>query len=284
MSSSDGATFPVFGSSHSYPDCRRGTKTRLDPEDDSTIYEVANLTREDVESAINAAQAAFTTYKQTTHRKRKMLLRQWTDLIKSNRDDLAAICTLELGKPITESYTTVDYGISFLEWFEGEIERLYGDTIPAAKADVRILTTREPQGVVAAITPWNSPIAMICRKVGAAIAAGNTVVLKPAPETPMCAIAIAKLFERVKGFPPGTLNIITGDIKASIEMGDELCHNRLVRHLSFTGSTAVGKFLNSECAKSLKRTSMELGGNAPFIVFEDANIQKAVDGEYTFWI
>ncbi|KAG4410733.1 hypothetical protein IFR04_016132 [Cadophora malorum] len=221
---------------------------------------------------------AFQSYKLLTHRQRKALLRQWTTLIRCNRDDLAAICTLELGKPITESYTTVDYGISFLDWFDGEIERLYGDTIPAAKANVRIFTTREPQGVVAAITPWNSPIAMICRKVGAAIAAGNTVVLKPAPETPMCAIAIAKLFERVKGFPPGSLNIVIGDAKASAEMGDELCHNRLVRHLSFTGSTGVGKFLNSECGKSLKRTSMELGGNAPFIVFEDANIEKAVDG------
>ncbi|KAG4432259.1 hypothetical protein IFR05_012265 [Cadophora sp. M221] len=250
----------------------------FDPEDDSLIYEVANLSRQDVQSAIRASQTAFKSYKLLTHRQRKVLLRQWTDLIRSNRDDLAAICTLELGKPITESYTTVDYGISFLEWFEGEIERLYGDTIPAARADVRILTSREPQGVVAAITPWNSPIAMICRKVGAAIAAGNTVVLKPAPETPMCAIALAKLFERVKGFPPGSLNVVTGDAKSSAEMGNELCHNRMVRHLSFTGSTAVGKFLNAECGKSLKRTSMELGGNAPFIVFEDANIQKAVDG------
>ena len=249
-----------------------------DPEDESPVYEVANVTRQDVQSAVNASHIAFQSYKLLTHRERKALLRQWTTLIRCNRDDLAAICTLELGKPIAESYTTVDYGISFLDWFDGEIERLYGDTIPAAKANVRIFTTREPQGVVAAITPWNSPIAMICRKVGAAIAAGNTVVLKPAPETPMCAIAIAKLFERVKGFPPGSLNIVTGDAKASAEMGDELCHNRLVRHLSFTGSTAVGKFLNSECGKSLKRTSMELGGNAPFIVFEDANIEKAVDG------
>lgn len=258
---------------------RAKTKIQLDPEDDALIYEVANLSREDIKSAINASHKAFLAYKKLTHRKRKALLREWTEIIRANRDDLAAVCTLELGKPIAESYTTVDYGISFLDWFEGEIERLYGDTIPAAKPDARILTTREPQGVVAAITPWNSPIAMILRKVGAAIAAGNSVVLKPAPETPMCAIAIAKLFERVKGFPPGTLNIVTGDAKASSEIGDELCHNRLVRHLSFTGSTAVGKFLNSECAKSLKRTSMELGGNAPFIVFGDADVQKAVDGE-----
>jgi succinate-semialdehyde dehydrogenase/glutarate-semialdehyde dehydrogenase len=199
-------------------------------------------------------------------------------MVKSNRDDLAAICTLELGKPITESYVTVDYGISFLEWFEGEVERLYGETIPAARGNNRIFTVREPQGVVAAITPWNSPVAMILRKVGAAIAAGNSVVLKPAPETPMCAIALAKLFERV-GYPAGTLNVVTGDAATSAEIGEEMCHNRTVRHLSFTGSTAVGKYLNTECAKTLKKTSMELGGNAPFIVFEDADIQKAVDGQ-----
>ena len=232
-----------------------------------------------MKSAIEAAQTAFLAYKKFTHRKRKTLLQQWTHLIRDNRDDLAAICTLELGKPITESYTTVDYGLSFLDWFDGEIERLYGETIPAARENIRIFTTREPQGVVAAITPWNSPVAMILRKVGAAIAAGNSVVLKPAPETPMCAIAIAKLFERVEGFPKGTLNIVMGDASVSAEIGAEMCHNRLVRHLSFTGSTAVGKFLNSECAKSLKKTSMELGGNAPFIVFEDANLQKAVDGK-----
>ena len=206
------------------------------------------------------------------------MLRRWTNIVRANRDDLAAICTLELGKPITESYVTVDYGLSFLEWFQGETERLYGETIPAAKADNRIFTTREPQGVVAAITPWNSPIAMALRKVGAAIAAGCTVVLKPAPETPMCAIAIAKLFERV-GYPAGTLNVVTSDAAGSAAIGEEMCHNTLVRHLSFTGSTAVGKYLNAECAKTLKKTSMELGGNAPFIIFEDADLEKAVNGK-----
>jgi succinate-semialdehyde dehydrogenase/glutarate-semialdehyde dehydrogenase len=248
-----------------------------DPEDDAVAFKVANLSRDEVHTAIDAAQDAFKIYRKTTHRKRKELLRQWTDQVKSNRDDLAAICTLELGKPITESYVTVDYGISFLEWFQGEIERLYGETIPAGRGNNRIFTIREPQGVVAAITPWNSPVAMILRKVGAAIAAGNTVVLKPAPETPMCAIAIAKLFER-SGYPAGTLNIVTGDAATSAQIGEEMCHNKLVRHLSFTGSTAIGKYLNTECAKSLKKTSMELGGNAPFIVFEDADIQKTVDG------
>ncbi|KAJ5976069.1 hypothetical protein N7481_009776 [Penicillium waksmanii] len=253
-----GATFPVY-----------------DPEDNQVAYKIANVSRVEVKTAIGAAQTASRQYKQLTHRNRKILLREWTKLIKRSRDDLAAICTLELGKPITESYTTVDYGISFLEWFEGEIERLYGETIPAARGSNRIMTYREPQGVVAAVTPWNSPVAMILRKVGAAISAGNAVVLKPAPETPMCAIAIAKLFEQVD-YPEGTLNIVTGDAAASVDIGDEMCHNPAVRHLSFTGSTSVGKFLNAECAKHLKKTSMELGGNAPFIVFEDANIQKAV--------
>ena len=252
--------------------------TGIDPEDDAVAFTVSNVSRAEVNTAIDAAQKAFKVYKQATHRQRRELLRKWTDLIKANRGDLAAICTVELGKPITESYATVDYGISFLDWFQGEIERLYGETIPAARGDNRIITIREPQGVVAAITPWNSPVAMILRKVGAAIAAGNAVVLKPAPETPMCAIAIAKLFERV-GYPEGTLNVVTGDATMSPQIGEELCHNPLVRHLSFTGSTAVGKYLNAECAKSLKKTSMELGGNAPFIVFEDADIQMAVNGE-----
>jgi succinate-semialdehyde dehydrogenase / glutarate-semialdehyde dehydrogenase len=248
-----------------------------DPENDKVAFQVANVSRDEVRSAIDAAQHAFNDYKKLTHRKRRQLLRHWTELVKANRDDLAAICTLELGKPITESYATVDYGISFLEWFEGEAERLYGETIPAARRNNRIFTIREPQGVVCAITPWNSPVAMILRKVGAAIVAGNTVVLKPAPETPMCAIAIAKLFERV-GYPAGTLSIVTGDSTTSAQIGEEMCRNPIVRHLSFTGSTAVGKYLYSECAKTMKKTSMELGGNAPFIVFEDANIQKAVDG------
>jgi succinate-semialdehyde dehydrogenase / glutarate-semialdehyde dehydrogenase len=227
-----------------------------------------------------AAHEAFLVYKKTPPRERRWLIRKWSDTIKANRDDLAAICTLELGKPFTESLVTVDYGISFLDWFEGQIERLGGDTIPAARGNNRIVTIRQPQGVVAAITPWNSPIAMITRKVGAAIAAGNTVVCKPAPETPLCAIALAKLFERA-GYPPGVFNVVTASAKNTPEIGDELSHNKLVRHLSFTGSTAVGLYLNEQCAKSLKRVSMELGGNAPFIIFEDADIPKAVDGLIT---
>jgi succinate-semialdehyde dehydrogenase/glutarate-semialdehyde dehydrogenase len=208
------------------------------------------------------------------------MIRKWSDIIKANKSDLAAICTLELGKPFSESLVTVNYGLSFLDWFEGQIERLGGETIPAKRGDNRILTIRQPQGVVAAVTPWNSPIAMITRKVGAAIAAGNAVVCKPAPETPLCAIALAKLFERA-GFPKGVFNVVTASADSTPAIGAEFCNNRLVKHLSFTGSTAAGRFLNGECGKTLKRTSMELGGNAPFIVFADANIPKAVDGLIT---
>ncbi|KMP04808.1 succinate-semialdehyde dehydrogenase [Coccidioides immitis RMSCC 3703] len=255
-----GKTFPVF-----------------DPEDNKEVCQVTDLDVDDVCAAIDAASEAFKTFKNAPHRERRWLMRRWADLIKENKDDLAAICTLELGKPFTESLVTVKYGTDFLDWFEGEIERVYGETIPAARGNNRIFTIKQPQGVVAAITPWNSPIAMVTRKVGAAIAAGNTVICKPAPETPLCAIAVAKLFERAGG-PPGVLNIITSSPETTPAVGAELCSNKLIRHLSFTGSTAVGRYLHTECSKTFKKTSMELGGNAPFIIFEDANIDKAVDG------
>ncbi|KAF2434646.1 aldehyde dehydrogenase [Tothia fuscella] len=252
----------------------------LDPEDDELICNVADLTREDTKHAIEVAHKAFLTYRKTPPRERRWLIRKWSDIIKANREDLAAICTLELGKPYTESLVTVDYGTSFLDWFETRIESLGGETIPAARGNNRIVTIRQPQGVVAAITPWNSPIAMITRKIGAAIAAGNTVVCKPAPETPLCAIALGKLFERA-GFPKGVFNVVTSSAEGSADIGAEMCENVLVKHLSFTGSTPVGKFLNGECAKSMKRTSMELGGNAPFIVFEDADLDGAAEGLIT---
>lgn len=248
-----------------------------DPEDNQKVWDITDCTGEDTRKAIEAAQEAFKTFRKTSHRDRRWLMRRWADLIKANKDDLAAICTLELGKPFTESLATVKYGTDFIDWFEGAIERQYGETIPAAKGDSRIFTIRQPQGVVAAITPWNSPIAMVTRKVGAAIAAGNAVICKPAPETPLCAIAVAKLFERAGG-PPGVLNIITSSVNNAAEIGREFTSNPLVRHLSFTGSTAVGRFLHSECAKTFKKTSMELGGNAAFIVFEDANLDKAAEG------
>jgi succinate-semialdehyde dehydrogenase/glutarate-semialdehyde dehydrogenase len=205
-------------------------------------------------------------------------MRRWADLIKANKADLAALCTLELGKPYTESLGTVQYAVDFVDWFEGAVERTFGETIPAFRGNNRILTIREPQGVVACITPWNSPVAMVTRKVGAAIAAGNTVVCKPAPETPLCAIALAKLFERAGG-PPGVFNIVTTGLENTPAVGQELCSHPAIKHLSFTGSTAVGRLLNTECAKTIKKTSLELGGNAPFIVFGDANIDKAVAGK-----
>ncbi|BCS28046.1 NAD-dependent succinate-semialdehyde dehydrogenase [Aspergillus puulaauensis] len=257
---SSGETFPVY-----------------DPSDNANIWDVADLNCDDTRRAIEAAQTAFKTYRKTSHRERRWLIRRWADLIKANADDLAAICTLELGKPFKESLVTVKYGCDFLDWFESAIERHYGETIPAAKGDNRIFTIRQPQGVVVAITPWNSPIAMVTRKVGAAIAAGNTVVCKPAPETPLCAIAVAKLFERAGG-PAGVLNILTASAARAPEVGREFTDNKQVRHLSFTGSTAIGRYLHAECAKSFKKTSMELGGNAPFIVFGDADLAKAAEG------
>ncbi|RSL90296.1 hypothetical protein BHE90_010449 [Fusarium euwallaceae] len=260
ISGQAGKTFPVF-----------------DPEDDREICQVADLDRSDVQKAIEAAQEAFVTYSKMPHRERRWLMRRWADLIKENREDIAALCTLELGKPWTESLGSVQYAIDFVDWFEGAVERTLGDTIPAARGNNRVLTILQPQGVVAAITPWNSPVAMVTRKVGAAIAAGNTVVCKPAPETPLCATALAKLFERAGG-PPGVFNVVTCSPESTPAVGEELCHNKLVKHLSFTGSTAVGRYLNTECARTIKQTSMELGGNAPFIVFEDANLEDAAKG------
>ncbi|ETI20811.1 hypothetical protein G647_07153 [Cladophialophora carrionii CBS 160.54] len=258
--SRDGKTFSVY-----------------DPTDDSEICRVPDFSLDEIKDAISAAHDAFQVYRAIAPRQRRFMLRKWGDLIKAHRSDLAALCTLELGKPFTESLATVDYGIDFIDWFESECERVYGDFIPANRKGTRIITTREPQGVVVAITPWNSPVAMITRKACAAIAAGNTVVCKPAPETPLCAIAMAKLFDRA-GFPKGTFNVVTCGPAQMQAIGEEFCSNRLVAHLSFTGSTAVGKLLNVQCAKYMKKVSMELGGNAPFIVFEDANLDDAVDG------
>ncbi|KIW55922.1 hypothetical protein PV05_04630 [Exophiala xenobiotica] len=251
-----------------------------DPEDDAEICDIADLNGDDTRKAIEEASKAFETYRLTPHRERRWLMRRWADLIKANKADLAALCTLELGKPYTESLGTVQYAVDFVDWFEGAVERTFGETIPAFRGNNRILTIREPQGVVACITPWNSPVAMVTRKVGAAIAAGNTVVCKPAPETPLCAIALAKLFERAGG-PPGVFNIVTTGLENTPAVGQELCSHPAIKHLSFTGSTAVGKLLNTECAKTIKKTSLELGGNAPFIVFADANIDKAVAGLIT---
>jgi succinate-semialdehyde dehydrogenase/glutarate-semialdehyde dehydrogenase len=224
--------------------------------------------------AIEAANRAFPAWRKKTGKERAAVLRRWFDLMMANQDDLARLMTLEQGKPLTESKGEVAYAAAFLEWFGEEAKRVYGDTIPQHQADKRILVLKEPIGVAACITPWNFPLAMITRKAGPAIAAGCTVVLKPASQTPFSALALAELAERA-GLPKGVLNVITG---SATEIGGELTSNPIVRKLSFTGSTEVGKVLMAQCARTVKKLSLELGGNAPFIVFDDADIDAAVEG------
>ncbi len=224
--------------------------------------------------AIEAAARAFPAWRSRTAKERAIVLRRWFDLMIANQDDLANLMTLEQGKPLTESRGEVMYAASFLEWFGEEAKRVYGDTIPGHQADKRIVVIKDPVGVVACITPWNFPLAMITRKAGPALAAGCTVVLKPASQTPFSALALAELAERA-GVPKGVFNVITG--KAS-EVGGELASNPTVRKLSFTGSTEIGKLLMAQCAGTVKKLSLELGGNAPFIVFDDADLDAAVEG------
>lgn len=225
--------------------------------------------------AIAAAARALPAWSRRTAGDRARLLRRLADEMMAHQEDLAILLTSEGGKPITEARGEIAYSASFLEWFAEEGRRLYGDVIPAHQADKRILVTRQPVGVVAAITPWNFPSAMLGRKLAAALAAGCTIVCKPALETPYSALAFAELAGRV-GIPPGVINIVTGTDAAAI--GAEMTGNPIVRKLSFTGSTAVGKRLMAQCADTMKRVSLELGGNAPFIVFDDADIDAAVEG------
>jgi len=225
-------------------------------------------------SAINAANQVWPKWKSISARERSNILRKWFDLIIENKEQLAQIMTVEQGKPINESRGEVLYGASFIEWFAEEAKRVYGDTIPDPLTDRRIIVIKQPVGVVASITPWNFPNAMITRKCAPALAVGCPVVIKPASQTPYSALALAALAEKA-GFPKGVLNVITG--KAS-EIGDELATNPIVRKLSFTGSTEIGKVLLQKCAGTVKKVSMELGGHAPFIVFDDANIDDAVAG------
>jgi succinate-semialdehyde dehydrogenase/glutarate-semialdehyde dehydrogenase len=224
--------------------------------------------------AIDLAQAALGNYRKLTGKERSALLRRWHDLVLAHRDDLARIMTAEQGKPLAEARGEIDYAAAYLEWFAEEAKRTYGDTVPAPRASQRISVIRQPVGVCAAITPWNFPSAMITRKVGPALAAGCCVVLKPAPQTPFSALALCVLAEEA-GFPPGTLSVLTGE---AAEIGGELMANSVVRKLSFTGSTAVGKQLMAAAAPTVKKLSLELGGNAPFIVFEDADLDAAVAG------
>ncbi len=239
------------------------------------VANVANLSRENVVMAIDAADDALADWQKTTAKQRANLLRKWFDLVMANQDDLGKLMTAEQGKPLAEAKGEVAYGASFLEWFGEEAKRLYGDVIPAHAGDKRIMTIKQGVGVVAAITPWNFPNAMITRKAGPALAAGCTVVLKPATETPLSALALAELAHRA-GFPKGVFNVVVGN--QSREIGAELTGNEKVRKVSFTGSTPVGKILMKQCADTVKKTSMELGGNAPFIVFDDADLDAAVAG------
>ncbi len=246
----------------------------LNPVDGSHLAVVPALDRQDTAAAIEAAAAAFPAWRDRTAKERAILLRRWFELILANQEDLARLMTSEQGKPLQESRDEVVYGASFVEWFAEEGKRVYGDVIPSPKSDRRIVVIRQPVGVVAAITPWNFPLAMITRKCAPALAAGCTVVVKPAEDTPLTALALAVLAERA-GLPPGVLNIVTG---APEVVGAELTANPIVRKLSFTGSTEVGKLLMRQCADTMKKLSLELGGNAPFIVFDDADLEAAVAG------
>ena len=226
------------------------------------------------EKAVAAAHAAFPAWAAKTAKERAILLRRWHDLILLNAADLARLMTAEQGKPLAESKGEIAYAASFVEWFAEEAKRVYGDVIPGHQADKRILVLRQPVGVVAAITPWNFPAAMITRKVAPALAAGCTVVCKPATQTPYSALALAELAARA-GIPAGVLNVVTGPARV---IGGVLTGDARVRKLSFTGSTEIGKLLMAQCAKTMKKVSLELGGNAPFIVFEDADLDAAVAG------
>lgn len=244
------------------------------PATSEIIGNVPALGQAETRAAIEAASMAFSGWSQKTAKERAILLRRWFDLVMENQEDLARLMTIEQGKPLAESRGEVSYAASFLEWFGEEAKRVYGDTIPGHQADKRIVVLKQPIGVVGCITPWNFPLAMITRKAGPALAAGCTVVLKPAEHTPFSALALAELAERA-GIPKGVFNVITGDPR---EIGAELTSNPIVRKLSFTGSTEVGKLLMEQCAGTLKKLSLELGGNAPFIVFEDADLDAAVEG------
>lgn len=247
----------------------------LNPSNGEHIIDVADLGADDTTFAVEAAEKAQKEWQGRTAKERATLLRRWNQLILDNQDDLATLMTLEQGKPFTEAKGEVAYGASFIDWFADEARRLNGDVIPTFAKDKRILTIKQPIGVVAAITPWNFPIAMITRKAGPALAAGCAIVIKPSDETPLCALALAELAHQA-GIPAGILNVVVGkDAKA---IGGVLTGNPTVRKLSFTGSTPVGKLLLSQCAQTVKRTSMELGGNAPFIVFDDADLDAAVEG------
>jgi succinate-semialdehyde dehydrogenase / glutarate-semialdehyde dehydrogenase len=254
---------------------RSGVTIDVDnPASGEIIGTVPKLGAAETREAIEAADRALPAWREKTAKERAAVLRRWYDLMIENQEDLACLMTIEQGKPLVESRGEVVYAAGFLEWFGEEAKRVYGDTIPGHQPDKRIVVIKQPIGVVACITPWNFPLAMITRKAGPAIACGCTVVLKPASQTPFSALALAELGERA-GIPKGVFNVVTGNAS---EIGGELTASPIVRKLSFTGSTAVGKLLMQQCAATVKRVSLELGGNAPFIVFDDADLDAAVDG------
>ena len=249
----------------------------LDPATGLKLADVANLGPVDTHNAIVAAEKAWGPWRAKTAKERAAVMMRWFALMNQHADDLARIMTAEQGKPLAEARGEVVYGASFIEWFAEEARRVYGETIPTTDNNKRFLVIKQPIGVCAAITPWNFPIAMITRKVAPALAAGCPVVIKPAEATPLSALAVAELAQRA-GMPAGVLNIVTADAEQSIEVGKVLCSSDVVRHLSFTGSTEVGRILARQCAPTVKKLSLELGGNAPFIVFDDADLDSAVEG------
>ncbi|MDP5238064.1 NAD-dependent succinate-semialdehyde dehydrogenase [Uliginosibacterium sp. 31-16] len=244
------------------------------PASGELLGHVPHMGAAETQRAIAAAQVAQREWKQRTGKERAAVLRRWYELVMTHQEDLAQILTREQGRPLAEARGEIVYGASFIEWFGEEAKRTYGDSIPSPQADKRIVVIKQPVGVVAAITPWNFPNAMVTRKAAPALAVGCAVVLKPAPQTPFSALALAVLAEEA-GLPPGLLNVVTGDAHA---IGSEMTASPVVAKLSFTGSTAVGKQLLAQCAGTVKRVSLELGGNAPFIVFDDADVDAAVEG------
>ncbi len=251
-----------------------GTLPVHNPATEAALGTVPNMGTGETRRAIAAAAAALPSWAARTAKERAGLMRRWFDLMLANQDDLAVLMTAEQGKPLAEAKGEIAYAASFIEWFAEEAKRLYGDIIPGHQADKRILVLRQPVGVVAAITPWNFPSAMITRKAGPALAAGCTMVCKPATQTPYSALALAELADRA-GIPKGVFNVITG---SSTAIGAEMTGNPTVRKVTFTGSTEVGKKLMVQCAGTVKKLSLELGGNAPFIVFDDADLEAAVQG------
>ncbi|WP_297196608.1 NADP-dependent succinate-semialdehyde dehydrogenase [uncultured Pluralibacter sp.] len=250
------------------------TLSVTNPASGDTLGSVPKMGAGETREAINAAARALPAWRALTAKERATILRRWFDLMVEHQDDLARLMTLEQGKPLAEAKGEITYAASFIEWFAEEGKRVYGDTIPGHQADKRLLVIKQPIGVTAAITPWNFPAAMITRKAGPALAAGCTMVVKPASQTPFSALALAELARRA-GVPDGVFSVVTG---SAGDVGGELTSNPLVRKLSFTGSTDIGRQLMEQCAKDIKKVSLELGGNAPFIVFDDADLDKAVEG------